>query len=137
MMVITHLRAYQADKTTGRIMVEGMVLGQTLEDIGRPSGIKIPAETCIPEGVYRVAITLSARFKRPMILLYTNPKDFTCDYENIKFSGIRVHSGHKTQHTEGCVLITDSISLQNLENIIGKALNNREPVTWTITRDQQ
>lgn len=136
-MVITHLRTYQADKTTGRIMVEGRVLGNTLEDVGRPRGIKIPAETCIPEGVYRVAITLSARFKRPMILLYTNPKDFTCDHDHMLFSGIRVHSGTKTQQTEGCVLIPDPISLQNLENIIGLALNNGESVTWTITRDQQ
>lgn len=136
MMVITHTRTYQADKTTGRLMVEGMALGNTLEDIGRPRGIKIPNETCIPEGEYQASITLSARFKRPMILLYTNPKTYTCDYDNMTFSGIRVHSGSKTMHTAGCVLVPDPISLLNLENLIGKALKNGESVTWTITREQ-
>ncbi len=135
-MVVTHLRTYQADKTTGRIMVEGRVLGKTLEDIGRPSGIKIPQETCIPEGEYHVAITMSARFQRPMILLYTNPKSLTCDHDHMAFSGIRIHSGNKTVQTDGCVLIPDQVSLQHLESIVGKALNNGESVTWTITRDQ-
>ena len=73
MMVITHLREYQALQTVGKLSIAGEPLGATLEDIGRPAGVKIPAETCIPEGEYRVAITFSNRFQRNMILLYTDP----------------------------------------------------------------
>ncbi len=133
-MIIEHFRTYESDKTTGYIEVEGNVLAKTLEDIGRPSGIKIPKETCIPEGEYKVTITESARFKRPMLLLYTNPTRMTCEHDGITFSGIRVHSGNKTMHSEGCILIPDSVSLQFLESFIGRALKGGETVTWIIGR---
>lgn len=130
-MKIKHLRTYEADKTTGRIEIDGKVLGSTLEDIGRPVGIKIPKETCIPEGGYKVAITQSQRFGRPMILLYTSP-DFACRYEGVEFTGIRVHSGTRTDHTEGCVLYQGD--LHALEQTIADALNRGESVTWNIGR---
>ena len=133
-MNISHLRTYHADKTTGRLMIEGEFRGATLEDIGRPHGIKIPNETCIPEGVYRVAITQSARFGRRMILLYTNGNDFTCTNEGVIYSGIRVHGGSKTAQTSGCILIPDPISLRGIERIIDEALKV-EQVTWTIARE--
>lgn len=132
MMVVTHLRTYLADKTTGKIIIDGQVLGNTLEDIGRPSGIKIPKETCIPEGNYCVAITQSQRFGRPMILLFTNPKTLACELDNIKFTGIRVHSGSTTAHTEGCVLYQGD--LKALESMIAQALDRGEQVTWQIGR---
>jgi hypothetical protein len=131
---ISHLRTYQADKTTGRLIIEGEFKGATLEDIGRPHGIKIPNETCIPEGVYRVAITQSARFGRRMILLYTNPKDYTCDLEGIVYSGVRCHGGQKTSQTSACLLMPDPISLRGIERIIDEALKV-EQVTWTIARE--
>lgn len=131
-MVITHLRTYLADRTTGRVIVDGQVLGSTLEDIGRPRGIKIPKETCIPEGKYRVAITHSTRFNRPMILLYTDSKDFACTLDEVRFTGIRVHSGTKTEHTEGCVLYQGDLG--GLENMVAAALNREESVTWEIGR---
>lgn len=133
-MIIDHFRTYEADKTTGYIEVEDNILAKTIEDVGRPSGIKIPKETCIPEGEYKVAITESARFQRPMILLYTNPSRMTCEHDGITFSGIRVHGGSKTHHTEGCILISDSVSMSFLENFIGRALRAGESVTWNIGR---
>lgn len=136
-MQITHVRHYQADRTIGTLVIEGREIGTTLEDIGRPAGIKIPHETCIPEGEYKITISMSAKFGRPMILLYTNPKDFTCEHDNLNYAGIRVHSGSKTIHSSGCVLIRDQVTLQYLENLIGKALKAGESVTWTITREQQ
>jgi hypothetical protein len=131
-MVVTHLRNYLFDRTTGNISIEGKVLGATLEDIGRPSGIKIQDETCIPEGNYKVAITQSQRFGRPMILLFTNPKTLACELDNIKFTGIRVHSGTKTAHTAGCVLYQGD--LKALEAMIAERLNKGESVTWEIAR---
>jgi len=131
-MVITHLRKYDVFSTPGVIKVEGKILGTTLEDIGRPAGVKIPKETCIPEGKYHVAITQSTRFGRPMILLFSNPKTMACDLEGVTFTGIRVHSGTKTEHTEGCVLYQGN--LQSLEVMIAKALDKGEVVGWEIGR---
>ncbi len=131
-MVITHLRTYQADKTTGHIQIAGAIMGNTLEDIGRPTGIKIPKETCIPEGQYNVAITFSNRFQRNMILLYTNSKTMACDLEGVEFTGIRVHKGVKTEQTEGCVLYQGDLTA--LENLISAELNMNNSVTWKIGR---
>jgi len=136
-MQITHVRHYQTDRTIGTLVIEGREIGTTLEDIGRPAGIKIPHETCIPEGEYSATISMSAKFGRPMILLFTNPKRFTCEHDHLIFEGVRVHAGAKTSHTSGCVLIPDQVTLHSLENLIGKSLKSGEPVTWTITREQQ
>jgi hypothetical protein len=134
-VIISHIRTYLTDKTVGRLLVEDKEFGITLEDIGRPSGVKIPSETCIPEGEYKVAITMSARFGRPMILLYTNPQNFNCEHDGQVFSGIRVHGGTKISMTAGCILVPDPITVNYLENLIGKTLKAGEQVTWLISRE--
>ena len=131
-MIILHKRTYQADRTIGVIQIGDEVLGVTLEDIGRPEGIKIPKETCIPEGEYRVAVTMSTRFGREMLLLYSNEKDRSCDLTGCVFTGIRVHKGVKTEQTEGCILYQGV--LQALEKRVADAIANGEKVTWIIGR---
>lgn len=128
-MIILHRRKYEADRTTGTVEIAGQVLGSTLEDIGRPRGVKIPKETCIPEGDYTARVTHSPRFGRPMILLYTNPKTLACEHEGIRFDGIRVHGGSSTAHTEGCVLYRGDLAA--LEKLVAES---QEPVTWRICR---
>ena len=132
MMTITHLREYQTLQTVGKLFISGDAWGSTLEDIGRPAGVKIPKETCIPEGLYHVAITQSQRFGRPMILLYTDQATKTCKLEGIEFTGIRVHKGTKTEHTEGCVLYQGD--LEALEKKVAESLNRGEIVMWSIER---
>jgi hypothetical protein len=131
-MIISHRRTYQADKTIGYLQIGDEVLGLTLEDIGRPAGIKIPKETCIPEGEYQVAVTMSTRFGREMLLLYTNAKDRSCDLTGCLFTGIRVHKGTKTEHTEGCVLYQGD--LPALEKRVADAIASGDKVTWVIRR---
>jgi len=131
-MIIEHRRTYQTDKTIGVIQIGDEVLGVTLEDIGRPAGIKIPKETCIPEGEYQVAVTMSTRFGREMLLLYTNAKDRSCDLAGCTYTGIRVHKGTKTEHTEGCVLYQGD--LPALEKLVTDTLAGSESVTWVIGR---
>jgi len=131
-MIIEHRRTYQTDKTTGHIQIAEVVMGATLEDIGRPAGIKIPKETCIPEGEYHVALTMSTRFGREMLLLYSNEKDRSCDLAGCTYTGIRVHKGTKTEHTEGCVLYQGD--LPALEKLVSDTIAKGEKVFWIIRR---
>jgi hypothetical protein len=128
-MKIKQIRKYRATRTTSRLFVDGVEVGECVEDIGRPTGIKIPAETCIPEGVYTAKITYSPKFKRNMIQLYTNPATLACEHGGISFTGIRVHAGSTTAHTEGCPLFQGDLA--SLE----KAVAGAGTVEWEITRE--
>jgi hypothetical protein len=55
---------------------------------------KVAGSTCIPAGSYRVIITDSQRFKKPLPLLLDVPG----------FTGIRIHPGNVAGDTEGCIL---------------------------------
>lgn len=110
MKIINHIRSYEHDHTEGTLYVDQDRFCHVLEDVGRPVGVKIKAETCIPEGVYSVAVTRSTRFKKDMILLY-NQKDQTVSRFGADFSGVRAHGGNNVDDTEGCPLLnyhTDS-----------------------------
>jgi hypothetical protein len=65
-----------------------------LEDRLRPTGIKVPGETAIPQGRYEIQHTYSPRFRRNLPLLINVPG----------FEGIRIHPGNKAVDTEGCLL---------------------------------
>ncbi len=131
-MKITQKRTYEALRTTSTLSIDSKPYGATIEDIGRPYGVKIQDETCIPEGSYKVAITESARFGRPMLQLFTNPTDKSCDMGGIRFTGIRVHGGNKTSQSAGCILYQGDLT--ELETVIGKALKLGELVLWEIVR---
>jgi hypothetical protein len=80
----------------------------TLEDEARPSGVKIPAFTCIPEGKYKVKITYSNRFKRDLPIIYTHEEYngeqlVLVDGKHI-WRGVRFHPGNTDADTEGCIL---------------------------------
>lgn len=65
----------------------------TLEDVVRD--VKIPRQTAIPAGEYKLRITMSNRFKRllPEVLDVPN------------FLGVRIHGGNTHENTEGCPLV--------------------------------
>lgn len=130
-MIINQLRTYFKDQTSSELYLDGVKLeGTCLEDVGRPDGVKIQDETCIPEGVYKVQITHSPAFKKRLILLYNDP-DLSVRDGNVKWTGIRVHAGVNTGHTAGCVLFKD---YQALQMKIQTALDNGEQVSWIISR---
>jgi len=73
----------------------------TFEDVvrevpGQPvTTWKIAHETAIPEGMYRIRFTPSARFHGLMPQLMDVPG----------FDGIRIHAGNTSADTSGCILV--------------------------------
>jgi Family of unknown function (DUF5675) len=87
--------------TMGVLFVDGVFECFTLEDqIREQAGVpvttwKVWGESAIPCGRYRVIITPSHRFKRPLPLVVDVPG----------FEGIRMHPGNHKGNTEGCILL--------------------------------
>jgi len=141
-MNIVQYRTYKKDCTESRLEANNVEFCQVLEDVGRPHGVKIDGETCIPEGHYKAVITRSTRFKKDMILLY-NQDDMSVERFGVRFTGIRVHGGTNTAHTAGCPLvghnlvdgILSSSASTELHNLVQSALDNGEIVNWIITEE--
>ena len=143
-MIITLLRTYEKDHTDGRVFVNGESFGHSLEDAGRPPGVKIAAETCIPEGAYQVNYSHSNKFKRNMIIIYNIEDDHSIERLGVRFTGIRVHGGNNISHTAGCVMVaknsdkngTISRSLnQELLIKVQLAIEQGKDVIWVIAED--
>jgi hypothetical protein len=80
-------------------MIAGLdPFGYTLEDVLRGPGIKIPGQTAIPTGEYKITLYDSPRFKRLLPMLNDVPG----------FSHILIHGGNTETDTEGCILIAKS-----------------------------
>lgn len=100
-MKITAIRKHFADDfTISDVFIDDKFICYFIEDRmreipGEPvEKWKVQNETAIPAGVYKVIVTPSARFKRPLPLLENVPG----------FSGVRIHSGNASHNTEGCLL---------------------------------
>lgn len=84
--------------TIGELYINGKFFCYTLEDKDRfleAGGKKVKAQTAIPRGKYTLILSYSNRFKQFMPQITNVPF----------FEGIRIHSGNKSEHTEGCVLV--------------------------------
>ena len=121
-------RIYKGETyTIGKMYLNGEYFCDTLEDAVRP--VKIPNETAIPAGTYKVEVTYSPKFKRDLPLLIDVP-DYT---------GIRIHNGSNKDHTSGCILVgfnktkgqlTDSYIMSKLLTMRLKSLS--EPIEIEI-----
>lgn len=139
-MNIVQFRTYYKDRTESTLHIHGVEFCRVLEDVGRPAGVKIPLETCIPEAHYKAVITRSTRFEKDMILLY-NQDDMSVERHGVRFTGIRVHGGRNTEHTAGCPLVGHKLidgelsnsASEELHYLVQSALDNGEIINWIIT----
>ena len=86
--------------TIGSLFIDDTFECYTLEDKDRRledagCSAKVPKETCIPRGMYKVVIDYSPHFGKDM------PHILDVPY----FDGIRIHVGNRPEDTEGCVLL--------------------------------
>lgn len=86
---------YEPDRTIGRLYINGVFFGNTMEDIVRGRDIKVKNHTAISEGAYLVGITDSPKYGELMAEILNVPG----------FSGIRFHGGNHPKDTQGCILI--------------------------------
>ena len=135
-MIINHIRKYEPAYTPGVIFKNGKKFCNSLEDVGRPSGVKIPKVTCIPEGVYTCKVTYSNRFKKDMILLFNND-DFCVHGDNIIWSGVRVHGGTTIVDTDGCVLAGykkgNGVIWERASDDLCEMIKDEKEVLWIIS----
>jgi hypothetical protein len=130
----------EQDASLGFMAVDGKFFCFTLEDLVRDlkedgSG-KLYGKTAIPAGRYKLTITMSPKFGKPMILVN----------DVLWFTGIRIHSGNDSEDTDGCVLVGLSVDAPNhihggsvvlpqLFDIVKKELDAGNEVWFTVTND--
>lgn len=130
---------FTAERTIGRLFVDGVFQCWTLEDTVRtddPStpqdeGAKVPGKTAIPAGRY--AVTMYRSPKHGLVLLLHNVPGF---------SFIEIHAGNAASDTRGCILVGEDravdVVLQSKKALsallhrIAPALAKREPVWITV-----
>ena len=97
-------------RVSGCLYFKDKFFGFTLEDAIRP--IKIKKHTAIAEGSCFGIVSYSPRFKREMIMLYTDKETFEHTRGDLTFKGIRIHSGVDEDDTDGCVLLGENRELR-------------------------
>ena len=96
--VVLQREVFSPKFTLGRLTVDGKHFAYTCEDTDREleaGGVKIPKQTAISRGYYRLTATFSQRFLKLMLLIVGVPQ----------FEGVRIHGGNTADDTEGCPLI--------------------------------
>jgi hypothetical protein len=105
-VTLTLIRRWFSPRSTiGELLIDDVRQCFTLEDFAR-QGPKVFGQTAIPAGRYQVAITESARFKRPLPLLLDVPG----------FEGVRIHPGNCAEDTAGCILVGSTTGPDRVNN---------------------
>lgn len=96
--------------TIGSLSVNGEKFCDTLEDRVRDLAggeSKVPGETAIPEGRYRVIVNRSPKFGRDLPRLLDVPQ----------FEGVLIHRGNTDKDSSGCILVGEN-------KVKGKVINS-------------
>ena len=117
MLHLILLRKYRKEAyTIGQLYNGNTYLCNTVEDTDRGlhsnmaaaqiAKLKIKGQTAIPTGSYKVEVTDSPKFKRPLPLVLNVPG----------FSGIRIHRGQNANSTEGCIIPGENTATGRVTN---------------------
>jgi hypothetical protein len=112
-------RWFSSKSSQGELYLNGKFFCYTMEDIVRPTGVKVDGKTAIPYGTYKVSLSLSNRFKRILPMVYTESDGFTLKADGKSFKGIRIHGGNTSENSEGCILV--AFKKLNVDTIQGTA----------------
>ena len=88
------------DFTNGSIYIDSKFICYTLEDQLREPGVKVPGNTCIGYGRYRITLEWSLKHKCIVPLLHNVPN----------FTEIEIHWGNSIYDTEGCILVGSKLT---------------------------
>ena len=137
MEILVYRRWKKDDYTIGRIFIDGVLFGNTLEDTDRNlseamdertiRNRKIMNKTAIPTGRYIVDMkTVSPRFSQyPFYMTLCQGK--LPRIKNVKgFDGILIHCGGDHSNTSGCILV-------GLNKQAGKLTDSKEVFTKIYT----
>jgi hypothetical protein len=126
---------FSTKSTIALWVMDGVTFGFTLEDVARAQGVKIPGETAIQAGEYKMIVDQSTRFNRLMPHILDVPQ----------FDGVRVHCGNTDQDTEGCLLLgmekhEDTVlqsqtCFDKIFPLIKAAFDRSEEITVVITNE--
>lgn len=124
--------------TIGKMYLNGVYFADTLEDKDRGltqsmsleeiKKIKIPGETAIPTGTYKVIVNMSPKFKRLLPRLLNVPG----------FDGILIHKGNSDKDSSGCVLLGENkvvgrvVNSTPYEKKLVQILKNEQDISITI-----
>jgi hypothetical protein len=144
LLEIEHIRKwYSKDTTIGKLYVNGKFFCYTLEDTLRPFGIKVSGHTGIADNEkgYRVGIRFSNKFKREVVVIYTEEDGVTLKHGGISFKYVYAHGGNKHEDTEGCVLVAFNrtnwkiygTAEAQLFSLIKEHINTDGDVVWKTT----
>lgn len=115
----------KAAYTIGRFFVNGIRLGESLEDPDRGlnssmdeatiKAVKVYGETAIPTGTYRVVLSVSEKYKkRSWAAKYGGRVPEILGVKG--FSGVRIHPGNTAEDSLGCPLVGENKKVGQLVN---------------------
>lgn len=109
MRIDLHRINYQDDFTSGYLKIDERFECYSLEDEQRD--IKVDGETCIPSGRYEIK---KRQVDSPLTLRYRkkfNWFDYHLELQDVPgFDYVYAHIGNNDNHTDGCVLVGESIN---------------------------
>lgn len=120
-----HLKrhAQKDDSTGGLLFIDGDFECYTIEDQERynvqpPEVTKVKGETAIPRGVYTVGLRTVGGFHNRYKQRYGDMHKGMLHVKNVpNFKYILFHTGNNDDHTEGCIIVGDTIQTKEESRI--------------------
>lgn len=109
------------ESTCGALYIDGEFACYVLEDTKRIK--KIAGETRIPDGLYQIALRKEGGLTRKYAERYGDIHKGMLWLRGVPgFDWIYIHTGNKRGHTEGCLLVGDSLNNNQVgDGFVGKS----------------